>query len=235
MKPTTKRLTLPEWQDKIAKTFIYHMKDNSFNYESFDELRKSDSTGIKIRDCKYQALEEYNKQEIKYFHDKIELYKEALAISVETVETYKNAQSITSQSVQVSQTDHKGEPLQYWGGLEYLNKKDNPQLEAIYLQVSDEEIQKAIQKYMFKEDIGLGFAIGIRWRERLSTGAGSQWVSVEDRLPEEKTEVFAKRRFSKQIITQSWEDYTGQNSKWFKQVFSYWLPITQLPSPPKNQ
>lgn len=55
-----------------------------------------------------------------------------------------------------------------------------------------------------------------------------KWISVKDRLPEENKEVLCFNN-SGFIVQNSWLGLTDQDDKWFKRVFTHWMP---LPEPP---
>ena len=55
-----------------------------------------------------------------------------------------------------------------------------------------------------------------------------QWVSVNERLPENRQRVLC---YSRSYMGQdSWEKYTDQDDKWFVKRYTHWQP---LPEPPK--
>lgn len=61
----------------------------------------------------------------------------------------------------------------------------------------------------------------------------TEWISVKDRLPEERVRVLCWNGY--RIFEKSWEQYTNQDDEWFKATFTHWLPMTVLPTPPQKQ
>lgn len=57
----------------------------------------------------------------------------------------------------------------------------------------------------------------------------SEWISVNDGLPEERIQVLAINGFKK-IRQVSWMEYTGQNKEWFLETFTHWQPLPQPPT-----
>jgi hypothetical protein len=53
------------------------------------------------------------------------------------------------------------------------------------------------------------------------------WVSVEDRLPENQQKVLCYNGF--RMIENNWCLHTNQDSEWFKEQFTHWMPLPQLP------
>ena len=56
-----------------------------------------------------------------------------------------------------------------------------------------------------------------------------QWISVKERLPEDRQRVLC---YSRSYIGQdSWEKYTDQDDKWFVRRYTHWQLLP--PKPPK--
>lgn len=59
----------------------------------------------------------------------------------------------------------------------------------------------------------------------------TRWISVEERLPENREEVLCYYAKYDRIISNNYEQHTDQDKDWFIKNFSHWQP---LPSPPKS-
>lgn len=71
-------------------------------------------------------------------------------------------------------------------------------------------------------DVRFNFKAGAEWY------ANNQWISVEDRLPEDNENVLCYNGY--RIVDNSYSMYTDQDQFWFKKRFTHWMYIPALPS-----
>lgn len=59
----------------------------------------------------------------------------------------------------------------------------------------------------------------------------NEWISVEDRLPENRERVlcFPKNHPFYYIIESDYECYTNKDLEWFKESFTHWMPLPNQP------
>ncbi len=117
--------------------------------------------------------------------------------------------------------------------LEQERKLRASRLTSQSVQVSDEEIQQAIDRHEFRLDQKHGFKLGAEWmRTKLSTGAGSQWIQTEDKLPEENQIVIALNQYNIPTPCRYKKGGFFELDLIVTPMYDLWAP---LPSPPKNQ
>ena len=56
-----------------------------------------------------------------------------------------------------------------------------------------------------------------------------EWISVEDKLPEEHEDVLCYN--GHRISSHNWCKYTDQDDDWFKETFTHWRKLPEIPKP----
>lgn len=93
----------------------------------------------------------------------------------------------------------------------------------------------ALLNFLEKEGIEGNVEIARAWKAACEYK--DEWISVEERLPEERVRVLAlPKGYPFYLIREAdWEEYTNKNKEWFKEIFTHWMPLPSLPQPPKTK